>query len=66
MVPAGWSALHFLETVDQPLNEHVLKTWIGRGSFLVLRPRSPDLIPLEFFFWGYVKDIIHQEKTADV
>jgi hypothetical protein len=21
-------------------------------------PRSPDLIPLDFFFWGFVKDIV--------
>jgi hypothetical protein len=28
-------------------------------------PRSPDLTPMEFFLWGYVKNIVYQDKTAN-
>ncbi|KAJ4435189.1 hypothetical protein ANN_23765 [Periplaneta americana] len=29
-------------------------------------PRSPDLTPLDFFFWGYIKDIVYKTVVADL
>jgi hypothetical protein len=29
-------------------------------------PRSPDITPLYFFLWGYVKDIIYGNKVWDL
>jgi hypothetical protein len=29
--------------------------WIGRGGLRHWPPRSPDINPLDFFLWGYVK-----------
>jgi hypothetical protein len=29
--------------------------WIGRDSPMPWPPRSPDITPLDFFLWGYVK-----------
>ncbi|GFS63633.1 uncharacterized protein TNCV_1961891 [Trichonephila clavipes] len=33
--------------------------WIGRDGPIAWPPRSPDLTPLEFFLWGYVKDNVY-------
>lgn len=38
--------------------------WIGRGSNILWPPRSPDLNPMDFFFWGYLKDIVYAEEAA--
>jgi len=29
-------------------------------------PRSPDITPLDFFLWGYVKDIVYRTKIRDI
>jgi hypothetical protein len=58
--------LHFGNIVRQFLNERFPNKWIGRGSFLAWPSRSPDLTPLDFFLWGYVKNIVYQEKIADL
>jgi hypothetical protein len=29
-------------------------------------PRSPDLTPLDFFLWGYVKNIVYKVKINDL
>jgi hypothetical protein len=31
---------------------------IGHGGLKPLPPQSPDQSPLNFFFWGYIKDYI--------
>lgn len=33
--------------------------WIGRGGPVAWPPRSPDLTPLDFFLWGYVKNCVY-------
>jgi hypothetical protein len=33
---------------------------IGHNEPIPCPPRSPDIIPLDFFLWGYVKDIIYK------
>jgi hypothetical protein len=40
--------------------------WIGRGGRIAWPPRSPDLTPLDFFLWGYVKNIVYQVKINDL
>jgi hypothetical protein len=30
--------------------------WIGRRGSVAWPARSPYLVPLNFYFWGYVKD----------
>jgi hypothetical protein len=39
--------------------------WIGRSGPIAWPPRSPDLTPLDFFLWGYVKNIAYQAKIND-
>ena len=29
-------------------------------------PRSPDITPLDFFLWGYVKNIVYLTKVRDM
>jgi hypothetical protein len=40
--------------------------WIGRGGSITWPPRLPDLTPLDFFLWGYVKNIVYQVKINDL
>jgi hypothetical protein len=40
--------------------------WIGRGGPITWPPRSSDLTPLDFFLWGYVKNIVYKVKINDV
>ena len=40
--------------------------WIGRGGPIPWPARSPDVTPLDFFFWGYVKDLVFQTPVADI
>jgi hypothetical protein len=40
--------------------------WIGRGGPIAWPPRSPDVTPLDFFMWGYVKNIVYETKVQDV
>ena len=37
-----------------------------RGGPTTWPPRSPDLIPIYFFRWGYIKDIVHSTPVSDL
>ena len=47
---------HYLGEVREYLNTHFPGRWIGRAAPIAWPPRSPDLTPLDFFLWGFVKD----------
>lgn len=48
---------HFAQDVRHYLDAG-FRQWIGRGSRSVAwPPRSPDLTPLAFFLWGYIKNV---------
>lgn len=49
---------HFARPVRQFLNTHYPQ-WIGRGGTIAWPPRSPDLTPLDFYFWGYMKQKVY-------
>jgi hypothetical protein len=43
------------------LNRQYPNRWIGIHSPLQeWPPRSPDLTPMDFFLWGYIRDIVYQ------
>lgn len=50
---------HFAAEVRNYLNEYFRNRWIGRGGPVPWPPRSPDLTPLDFSLWGYVKDLVY-------
>lgn len=51
------------------LDAHFPNRWIGRYGPIAWPPRSPDLNPLDFFLWGFIKDKVYQTppiNTEDV
>jgi len=36
---------------------------VGRGGPTAWPPRSPDLTPLDFFAWGFIKDVVYRRKV---
>jgi hypothetical protein len=40
-------------------NQTFLERWIDCGGYILWPPRSPDLTPMDFSFWGFVKDNAH-------
>ncbi|GBM81581.1 hypothetical protein AVEN_82167-1 [Araneus ventricosus] len=38
----------------------------GRSGPIAWPPRSPDVTPLDFCFWGYVKDKVYSCEIRDV
>ena len=48
------------------LNETFANRWIGRNGRTPWPPRSPDITPLDFFLWGYVKDGVYTTPVRDV
>jgi hypothetical protein len=59
--PPHWSLIvrHFL-------TETMPGRWIGRGGPIPWPPRSPDITPLDFFLWGYVKDRVYATKVQNL
>ena len=37
--------------------------WIGHGGHVQWPPRSPDLTPLDFCLWGWMKSEVPQRKS---
>ena len=51
---------HFSLAVRDYLNEQFGDRWIGREGPVTWPPRSPDLTPLDFFLWGYMKSLVYE------
>ena len=56
---------HFSLVVREYLNEQLTDRWIGRATaadsaVILWPPRSPDLTPLDFFLWGFVKGKVYK------
>lgn len=49
---------HYGREVREYLNNKY-RVWIGRGGSVAWPPRSPDLTPLDFFLWGYIKGRVY-------
>ncbi|OXU17613.1 hypothetical protein TSAR_007725 [Trichomalopsis sarcophagae] len=46
------------------LNDRFPNRSIGRGGPIAWPPRSPGLIPLDFYLWGYHKNTVYREKLT--
>ena len=53
---------HYVVSVRKWLDEHFPDRWIGRRGFVEWPARSPDLTPLDFFFWGVLKNQMFSDK----
>ena len=54
---------HWGKKVREFLDQKFSNRWIGRGGPIFWPPRSPDITPLDFFLWGFVKDIVYRTKV---
>lgn len=50
---------HFARSVREWLEENFPNRWIGRGGPISWPARSPDLNPLDFFVWGFIKQKVY-------
>lgn len=54
---------HFSRAVSTHLNQQFPGQWIGRGGPHSWPPRSPDLSPLDYCLWGWMKDNVYKKKV---
>jgi hypothetical protein len=52
----GGAPPHFHNEVRPYLDERLRNRWIGREGPMERPPGSPDLTPMDFFSWRFVKD----------
>ena len=60
-VPPHWGS-HVRRFLDATFPNR----WIGRDGPTPWPPRSPDITPLDFFLWGYVKDKVFSTLVPDI
>ena len=54
---------HFHVSVRNFLDRTFNQKWIGsRGSAIELPPRSPNLTPLDFYFWETLRNYVYTTK----
>ena len=54
---------HFSQVVRQYLNHKFPNRWIGRSGVQNWPQRSPELNPLYYHVWGYVKAMVYAHKV---
>ncbi|PNF30502.1 hypothetical protein B7P43_G10874 [Cryptotermes secundus] len=57
---------HWSTIVRDALDKHFPEGWIGRGGPISWPPSSPNVTPLDFFLWGYVKNIVYKTQVRDI
>ncbi|KAL6421253.1 hypothetical protein ACFW04_013668 [Cataglyphis niger] len=57
---------HIARIVTNYLNEHFPRCWMGRCGPIRWPARSLDLNPLDFFLWGYCKEVIYKTLPEDI
>ena len=57
---------HFALLVREYLNRTFPNRRIGRGLHRLWAARSPDLTPMAFFMWGFVKDKAYSTKVCNL
>ncbi len=59
--PPNWAL-----TVCAALDVTFPGRWIGRDGPILWPRRSPDITPLDFFLWGYVKEHVYKTPVPDM
>ncbi|GBO08300.1 hypothetical protein AVEN_171614-1 [Araneus ventricosus] len=57
---------HYGNIVREFLDKTFPQRWIGSGAVMALPPLSPDITPLDFYVWGYVKQHVYSERINDI
>ncbi|CAK9803098.1 hypothetical protein ANTQUA_LOCUS3581 [Anthophora quadrimaculata] len=60
------SPAHYSLIARNALNQQFPNRWIGRDGPIQFPARSPDLTPLDFFLWGYLKDKVYVKVSTTV
>jgi hypothetical protein len=59
----GGAPSHYARLVMQHRNDTSPNPWIGHGRTINWPPRSPDLTPLYFCLWGYMKSKVQRREA---
>lgn len=54
---------HYARRVREYQNQAFPGRWIGRNGPIEWPARSPDLNPIDFFIWGYYKEIVYAREV---
>jgi len=54
---------HYSHLLTRHLNLTFPERWIGHSGHVQWPPRSPDLTPLDFCLWGWMKSEVYKEKV---
>lgn len=57
---------HYDRNVRNFLNLTFTNRWIGRRGSIEWPARSPDLSPLDFYFWGYLKNSVYSSRPNNL
>ena len=57
---------HYSTEVRDWLNKTFPGKWIGRRGSIEWAPRSPDLSPLDFYLWGYLKQKVYSKPINNL
>lgn len=60
------AAAHYGRNVRAYLDGVFVERWIGRRGTIEWPARSPDLTPLDYFYWGYLKDRVFRTKPQNL
>jgi len=55
---------HWARVVRDFVNVVFGERWIGRGGSVEMPPRSPDLTPLDFFVWGFLRHCLQRANSG--
>lgn len=56
------ASIHSTVAVREWLNDNLPNRWIGRFSENPWPARSPDITPMDFFFWGFLKNEVYKHR----
>lgn len=56
---------HFTREVRQHIDDE-FPMWIGRGGTVAWPPRSPDLTPIDYYVWGFLKAKVYSTPVDSV
>ena len=56
--------IHSAKNVTEWLDTTLPLCWIGRGGPHKWPPRSPDLTPMDFFLWGFLKQAVYENHPT--
>lgn len=57
---------HNSRVVVNYLNQQFDNRWIGTNGPVRWPPRSPDLTPLDFFYWAYIKEKVYKTQLLNL